>query len=108
MGPLAPLLNHLSGVDLKHLSLKAVLLLPVAYAKQVSNIHALLVHPSCTQFALGHVRALIKPNLASVPKVVGSCSPSDLMVSLSSPFSSSEEQWFPAYLYGQDLAVSEK
>ncbi|XP_059182347.1 uncharacterized protein LOC131961092 [Centropristis striata] len=74
-----PPFEPLEGADLKHVSLKAVLLLALASAKRVSDIHALSVHPSCTQFFPGDVRMTLRPNPAFVPKVVGSCSPIDLV-----------------------------
>lgn len=43
----------LQGEDLKFVSLKAVLLLALASAKRVSDIPALLVHPSCVQIFSG-------------------------------------------------------
>ncbi len=72
--PFEPLL----GASLKHLSLKTVLLLALASAKRVSDIHALSVSPACTQFAPGNTRMVLKPNPVFVPKVVGSCSPIEL------------------------------
>ncbi|XP_059199216.1 uncharacterized protein LOC131979287 [Centropristis striata] len=74
-----PPFEPLEGADLKHVSLKAVLLLALASAKRVSDIHALSVHPSCTQFFPGDVRMTLRPNPVFVPKVVGSCSPIDLV-----------------------------
>ncbi|XP_029937836.1 uncharacterized protein LOC115380768 [Myripristis murdjan] len=74
-----PPFEPLEEADLKHLSLKTVLLLALASAKRVSDIHALSTHPSCAQFAPGDVRMTLKPNPAFVPKVVGSCSPIDLV-----------------------------
>ncbi|XP_041860863.1 uncharacterized protein LOC121652254 [Melanotaenia boesemani] len=74
-----PPFEPLEGADLKHVSLKAVLLLALASAKRVSDIHALSVHPTCAQFFPGGVRMVLRPNLAFVPKVVGSCSPIDLV-----------------------------
>ena len=75
---------------MKRLSLKTVLLLALASAKRVSDIHALSVHPSCALFAPGDVRLILKPNPAFVPKVVGSCSPIDLAAFTASP---GEQQW---------------
>ncbi|XP_029975893.1 uncharacterized protein LOC115409064 [Salarias fasciatus] len=82
----------LEEVSLKHLSLKTALLLALASAKRVSDIHALSVHSSCTQFAPGNARVSLKPHLAFVPKVVGSCSPIVLTAFSPPPFSSPEEQ----------------
>ncbi|XP_034065716.1 uncharacterized protein LOC117542252, partial [Gymnodraco acuticeps] len=86
-----PPFEPLEEADMKHLSLKTVLLLALASAKRVSDIHALSVHPSCTQFAPGQTRVLLKPNPAFVPKVVGSCTPIDI-VAFPPPLCSSEEQ----------------
>ncbi|XP_038139793.1 uncharacterized protein LOC119782750, partial [Cyprinodon tularosa] len=72
--PFEPLL----GSSLKHLSLKTVLLLALASAKRVSDIHALSVSPACTRFDPEYTRMVLKPNPAFVPKVVGSCSPIEL------------------------------
>ena len=49
---------------MKRLSLKTVLLLALASAKHVSDIHALAVHPWCALFAPGDVRLILKPNPA--------------------------------------------
>ena len=68
-----PLFELLEGTDLKRVSLKTVLLLALALAKRVCDIHALSMHPSCAQLFSGDV--ILKPNPAFVPKVVGSCSP---------------------------------
>jgi hypothetical protein len=43
----------LKSVDLKILSYKISLLITLASAKLVEDLHALPIHPSCTQFALG-------------------------------------------------------
>ena len=43
------------------------------------------MHPLCTQFALGDVRMTLKPNPAFVPKVMGSCSPIDLVAIAAPP-----------------------
>ena len=80
-----PPFEPLEGADLKHVSLKTVLLLALASAKRVSDIHVLSVHPSCAQLFPGDVRMVLKPNPAFVPKVVGSCSPIDLVAFAASP-----------------------
>ena len=80
-----PPFELLEGADLKHVSLKTVLLLALASAKRVSDIHAYSVHPSCSQLFPGDVRMILKPNPAFVPKVVGSCSPIDLVAFAASP-----------------------
>ncbi|XP_038128389.1 uncharacterized protein LOC119774782 [Cyprinodon tularosa] len=79
--PFEPLL----GSSLKHLSLKTALLLALASAKRVSDIHALSVNPACTRFDPEYTRMVLKPNPAFVPKVVGSCSPIELAAFAFSP-----------------------
>ena len=73
------------GADLKHLSLKTVLLLALASAKRVSDISTLLVHPSCAQLFPGNVRMILKPIPAFVPNVVGSRPPIELVAFAASP-----------------------
>ena len=48
-----PPFEPLEEADLKHLSFKTALLLALALAKHVSDIHALSVHPSCTRVMSG-------------------------------------------------------
>ena len=45
----------------------------------------LSVHPSCAQFTLGDVRMTLKLIPTFVPKVVGSCSPIDLVAFAAQP-----------------------
>lgn len=61
--------------DLRFVSLKAVLLLALV---SISDIHALSVQPSCLKFFPGEARIGLRPNLAFVPMVMGSCSRTDL------------------------------
>jgi len=79
--PFEPLL----GANLKHQSLKTVLLLALASAKRLSDMHALSVSPACAQFTPGNTRMVLKPNPVFVPKVVGSCSPIVLVAFTASP-----------------------
>ncbi|KAK0146249.1 hypothetical protein N1851_014446 [Merluccius polli] len=65
-----PPFEPLVGADLKHVSLKTVLLLALALAKRLFP---------------GDVRMILRPNRAFVPKVVGSCSPIDLVAFAASP-----------------------
>ena len=74
-----PPFEPLEGADLKIVSLKTVLLLVLASAKRVSDTHALSRHSSCAQLFPGDVRMIFKPSPAFVAKVVGSCSPIDLV-----------------------------
>lgn len=62
-----------------------VLLLALASAKHVSDINALSVRPSCTQFFTADVRMILKPNPTFVPKVLGSCSSIDQAAFTASP-----------------------
>uniref|UniRef100_A0A1A8PZ04 ribonuclease H n=1 Tax=Nothobranchius rachovii TaxID=451742 RepID=A0A1A8PZ04_9TELE len=87
-----PPFEPMDGLDLKILSLKVVLLLALVSAKRVSDLQALSVHPSCTQFAPGDMKVSLKPNPAFVPKVVGSFSPIILTAFYPLPFSSPEEE----------------
>ena len=62
-----PPFEPLDQVDLKVLSLKTALLLALASAKRVSDIHAFSVHPDCLQFATGDARVVLRPNPAFIP-----------------------------------------
>ncbi|XP_036419056.1 uncharacterized protein LOC118802708 [Colossoma macropomum] len=67
-----PPFEPLHDVDLKTLSMKTALLLALASAKRVSEIHAFSVHPTCTQFAPADLQVILKPNPAFIPKIVDS------------------------------------
>lgn len=85
----------LHQVELKLLTFKAVLLLALASAKRVSDIHALSVNASCMQFLRGDTKVLLKPNPAFMPKVFNpalSCLPIELSAFSPPPFSSEEQQ----------------
>lgn len=64
-----PPFEPLQGADLKFVSLKTMLLLALALANRVSDIHVLSVHPSCAQLFPADGRMTLKPNPAFVPKV---------------------------------------
>ncbi|KAK7905173.1 hypothetical protein WMY93_017780 [Mugilogobius chulae] len=86
-----PPFEPLHQVDLKWLSIKTALLLALASAKRVSDIHALSVSTSCMQFIRGGSKVLLKPNPAFMPKVFNptlSCLPIEL--SALSPLSDAE------------------
>lgn len=55
------------GIDM--LSYKTAFLLALCSAKRIGDIHALSVHPSCTQFALDNSKVMLHPNPAYIPKV---------------------------------------
>ena len=84
----------LGDISLRLLSFKTALLLALASAKRVSDLHALSVHSSCTKFSLSGDRVWLKPNPAFVPK----CFPAFTggVIELSAfhppPFSSAEDQ----------------
>ena len=54
--------------SLKHLSFKTALLLALATAKRVSDLHALSVSPDCLSFLNNGTKVLLKPKLGFVPK----------------------------------------
>ncbi|XP_053296886.1 uncharacterized protein LOC128456655 [Pleuronectes platessa] len=82
----------LDNVDMKTLSLKVALLLALATAKRVSDIHALSVHPACMRFTPGNLGVTLRPNPAFVPKVVKPCSPVELSAFQPPPYGSAEQQ----------------
>lgn len=87
-----PPFEPLEQVDLKMVALKTALLLSLASAKRVGEIHALSVHKACTKFSLGNVRVTLHPNPAFIPRVLGSYYPIDLVSFYPPPFSSDEHQ----------------
>lgn len=82
----------LDKADLKVLSFKTALLLALASAKRVSEIHALSVHSACMQFMQGDVGVALKPNPAFMPKVINVIAPLDLRAFYPPPFASLEQQ----------------
>ncbi|XP_026102951.1 uncharacterized protein LOC113074342 [Carassius auratus] len=82
----------LDKADLKLLSFKTALLLALASAKRVSEIHALSVNSACTQFMPGDAGVLLKPNPVFMPKVVNSIVPLKLRAFNPPPFASAEQQ----------------
>lgn len=82
----------LEQAELKMLSLKTVLLLALASAKRIGEIHALSVHRACMQFSPGNTSVSMQPNPAFIPKVLGSCSPINLVAFYPPPFSSEEHR----------------
>lgn len=65
-----PAFAPLESLDLRILSYKMALLLPLASAKHVGDLHVLSVHPTCIQFALDGSRVVLRPNAAYTPKVL--------------------------------------
>ncbi|XP_029958238.1 uncharacterized protein LOC115396492 [Salarias fasciatus] len=85
----------LQQVDLRMLSLKTALLLALASAKRVSDIHALSVNPACMQFFMGGHKVLLKPNPAFVPKVFNQATsyrPIELAPFYPPPFATQEHE----------------
>lgn len=113
-----PPFEPLDQVDLKMLSLKVALLLALASAKRISEIHALSVHQACIRFSPGGERVSLRPNPAFIPKVIGSLSPIELVAFYPPPHSSEEQRRLHAlcpvralraYLYRtQDLRRSDQ
>ncbi len=83
----------LEKVDLKMVALKKALLLSLASTKRVGEIHAHSVHQACTKSSSGNVWVTLQPNPASMPKVLGSCSPIDHVSFYLPPLSSDEHRW---------------
>ncbi|XP_067221487.1 uncharacterized protein [Chanodichthys erythropterus] len=88
MSPFEPL----DKVDFKILSFKTALLLALASAKRVSEIHAFSVHSACMQFMPGDAGVVLKPNPAFMPKILGAIIPLELRAFHPPPFASSEQQ----------------
>ncbi|XP_067306913.1 uncharacterized protein [Pseudorasbora parva] len=84
----------LGNIPLKLLSFKTALLLALASAKRVSELHALSVHPSCINFSLGGDKVFLKPNPAFMPKCFPAFTSEVLELSAfhPPPFSSAEDQ----------------
>ena len=87
-----PPFEPLEQVELKMLSLKTALLLALASAKRIGEIHALSVHQACTQFSPGCTKVSLLPNPAFIPKIIGSCSPIELAAFYPPPFTSEEHR----------------
>lgn len=56
------LFEQLQGADLKFVSLETMLLLALALAKCLSDIHVLSGNPSCSLFSSGDIRIILKTN----------------------------------------------
>ncbi|XP_051988692.1 uncharacterized protein LOC127648137 [Xyrauchen texanus] len=84
----------LGSISLKNLSFKTALLLALASAKRVSDMHALSVHPSCTKFSLSGDKVFLRPNPAFMPKcfLAFTCEVIELSAFHPAPFSSTEDQ----------------
>ncbi|XP_056093378.1 uncharacterized protein LOC130072339 [Rhinichthys klamathensis goyatoka] len=84
----------LGSISLKLLSFKTALLLALASAKRVSELHALSVHPSCTKFSLSGDKVSLKPNPAFMPKCFPAFTSEVLELSAfhPPPFTSLEDQ----------------
>ncbi len=89
------LVSPLESVHINLLSLKMVLLLALASAKRVAELHALSVHQACLNFSPNDSKVTLLPNLAFNPKVSDSaynCSALELRVFYPTPFSLEEER----------------
>ncbi|XP_065325845.1 uncharacterized protein LOC134621241 [Pelmatolapia mariae] len=91
----SPPFEPIESVDMKFLSYKTALLLTLASAKRVGDLHALSVHPSCTQFSPGGHKVVLRPNAAYFPKVMPASYSSmefELLSFCSPPFESEEQR----------------
>ncbi len=87
------------------LSFKTALLLALASAKCVSEIHAFSVHSACLQFMSGDAGVVLKPNPAFMPKIVKAIIPLELRTFYPPPFASSEQQKLNALCPERDLRI---
>ncbi len=85
------LFEPLGSATERILTLKVTLLLALASFKRVGDLQALSVSESCTEFAPGLVKAILRPRLGYVPKVLNTSFYSQVVVLQAfSPSSSSE------------------
>ena len=68
----APVRAHGAGFSLKWLSVKTALLLALTSAKRVSDLCALSIQSGCLTITGDRARAVLRPNPAFVPEVIGS------------------------------------
>ncbi len=95
-GLLGPPLETLESAHLRILTLKVTLLLALASFKCVSDLQALSVSVSCTEFAPGLVKAFLRPRLGYVPKVLSTSFRLQVVVLQAfSPSPSSEDDDLP-------------
>ncbi|XP_073690968.1 uncharacterized protein [Garra rufa] len=97
----------LGDISLKLLSLKTALLLALASAKRVSDLHALSVHSSCTKFSINGDKVFLRPNPAFMPKCFPAfaCEVIQLSAFHPPPFSSSEDKRLNALCPVRSLRV---
>lgn len=89
------------------LSFKTALLLALASAKLVSDLHVLSVHPSYTKFSLSEDKVFLWPNQAFMLKCFPAftCEVLELSAFHPPPFSSVEDQRLNAFCPVHDLRV---
>ena len=88
-----PPFEPIESLELKFLGLKTLLLVALTTAKRVSDLQALSVSSECLRFDGEGRRALLKPNLAFVPKnLLVALNPVELVAFHPPPFSSTEEE----------------
>ncbi len=68
--PKWPAFEPLQSSSLKALSLKTALLLALASVKRVGDLQALSVNPASLEFGPNDSKAVLKPRLGYVPKVL--------------------------------------
>lgn len=90
-----PPFEPIESVDMKFLSYKTALLLALTSAKRVGDLHALSVHPSCTQFTPDGSKVTLRPNAAYLPKIIPAAYSSmtfELLSYCPPPFASEEQR----------------
>ncbi|XP_049901735.1 uncharacterized protein LOC126391201 [Epinephelus moara] len=75
-----PPFEPLESVDLKWLSVKSALLLALAMAKRVGELHALSVHEDLCRFLPEGGGVVLRPNPAFLPKVLSASQPGQEVV----------------------------
>ena len=90
-----PPLEPIESTDMKFISYKTALLLALTSAKRVGDLHALSVHPSCTQFTPDGSKVTLCLNAAYLPKIIPTAYSSmtfELLSYCPPPFSSEEQR----------------
>ena len=90
-----PPFEPIDSADMKFLSFKTALLLAMTSAKCVGDLHALPVHPSCTQFTPDGSKVTLHLNVAYLPKIIPTAYSSmtfELLSYCHPPFASEEQR----------------
>ncbi|XP_073320639.1 uncharacterized protein [Pagrus major] len=90
-----PPFEPIESAYIKFLSYQTALLLALTSAKRVGDLHALSVHPSCTQFTPDGSKLTLHPNAAYLPKIIPTAYSSmtfELLSYCPPPFASEEQR----------------